>query len=128
MRERHAAIQLRKCGVFEIGEFADANVDPQGNVVSEAEWNANRDEWLPTTADGDFIASLMEPSWEPGKFARWIAPPKIGIDNKPLEMSMLQFNAYVRLNYKVGDQIKLNVVRNGKRLDIPIKLTSRIRR
>ena len=25
----------------------------------------------------------MPPCWEPGKFAGWIAPPKVGIDNKP---------------------------------------------
>ncbi len=35
------------------------------------------------TADGDFIAGLMKPVREPGRFASWIAPPKIGIDNKP---------------------------------------------
>lgn len=52
----------------------------------------------------------------------------IGIDGKELEMKMLQFNAYVRLKYKVGDPITLNVIRNGKRLEIPMTLTSRIRR
>jgi benzoyl-CoA 2,3-epoxidase subunit B len=25
----------------------------------------------------------MKPVYEPGKFAGWIAPPKVGIDNKP---------------------------------------------
>ena len=39
--------------------------------------------WLPSKADGDFIQSLMKPCFEPGKFAGWIAPPKVGIDNKP---------------------------------------------
>ena len=34
-------------------------------------------------ADGDFIASLMQPVAEPGKFASWISPPKVGIDNRP---------------------------------------------
>ena len=33
--------------------------------------------------DGEFIGSLMTPVTEPGKFAGWIAPPKVGIDNKP---------------------------------------------
>ena len=33
--------------------------------------------------DGDFIASLMKPVYEPGKFASWIAPPRVGIDNRP---------------------------------------------
>ena len=34
-------------------------------------------------ADGDFITSLMQPVTENGKFASWISPPKVGIDNKP---------------------------------------------
>ena len=33
-------------------------------------------------ADGDFIASLMAPCWERGKFASWISAPEVGIDNK----------------------------------------------
>ena len=46
----------------------------------------------------------------------------LGIDNKQLEMTMLQFNVYVRLNYKVGDRITFHVLRNGKRLEIPMTL------
>ena len=30
-----------------------------------------------------FIESLMQPQFETGKFASWIAPPRVGIDNKP---------------------------------------------
>ncbi len=43
---------------------------------------ASRD-GCPTTADGEFIQSLMKPCCEPGQYAAWIAPPKVGIDNKP---------------------------------------------
>ena len=46
----------------------------------------------------------------------------LGIDGKMLEMTMLQFNAFIRLNYKVGDRVTYNVVRDGKRLDIPTTL------
>lgn len=46
----------------------------------------------------------------------------LGIDGLELEMSMLQFNAYVRLHYEVGDTITLNLIRDGKRLDLPMKL------
>jgi benzoyl-CoA 2,3-dioxygenase component B len=67
----------------QIGVFAAAKFDPKGNVISNAEWEAKRDEWLPSKADGDFIQSLMKPCYEPGKYASWIAPPKVGIDNKP---------------------------------------------
>lgn len=66
-----------------IGVFASIHADPQGNIISEAEWNARKDEWLPNKEDGAFIESLMKPVYEPGQYARWIAPPKVGIDNKP---------------------------------------------
>jgi len=66
-----------------IGVFAGAKITPAGEIVSEEEWTRRRHEWLPNAADGDFIASLMKPVWAPGKFAGWIAPPKVGIDNKP---------------------------------------------
>ena len=66
-----------------IGVFADHKFNPNGNVLSESEYETEVKDWLPTSADGDFIQSLMVPCYEPGKFASWIAPPRIGIDNKP---------------------------------------------
>ena len=67
----------------QIGVFSSVNITPEGELVSKEAWEARRDEWLPTKADGDFIQSLMKPCFEPGKYASWIAPPRIGIDNKP---------------------------------------------
>ena len=66
-----------------IGVFANKNFDPDGNLVSGAEYDAGLKDWLPSHADGDFIQSLMKPVFEPGQYAGWIAPPKVGIDNKP---------------------------------------------
>ncbi len=66
-----------------IGVFADKMIDPTGKFVSGAEYDKGMQEWLPSHADGDYIQSLMKPEYEPGKYARWISPPKVGIDNKP---------------------------------------------
>lgn len=66
-----------------IGVFADKTFDPDGNLLSGAEYDARVNDWLPTHADGDFIQSLMVPCYESGKYAGWISPPKVGIDNKP---------------------------------------------
>jgi benzoyl-CoA 2,3-dioxygenase component B len=66
-----------------IGEFAAAQASPDGEILSEADWQARRDDWLPSDSDADFIDSLMKPVWETGQFASWIAPPRVGIDNKP---------------------------------------------
>ena len=66
-----------------IGEFKDVHATPDGVLIDEATWDKRKGEWLPSTEDGDFIASLMKPHYETGQFASWIAPPKVGIDNKP---------------------------------------------
>ena len=65
-----------------IGVFAKVSVDPQGNIISPDSWEAQMAEWLPTKADGEFIQSLMKPCYEPGRYASWIAPPKVGINNQ----------------------------------------------
>ena len=46
----------------------------------------------------------------------------IGINNEALEMSMLEFLGHVRRNYLVGDAITLNLLRDGKRIDLPMTL------
>ena len=66
-----------------IGVFAGKNFDPDGNLTTGEEFDKGLPNWLPTHADGDFIQSLMKPCFEPGKYASWISPPKVGIDNKP---------------------------------------------
>ena len=65
-----------------IGVFANVSVDPQGNIISPDSWESQMAEWLPTKADGEFIQSLMKPCYEPGRYASWIAPPKVGINNQ----------------------------------------------
>ena len=75
-----------------IGEFAAIEVTPEGKIISQAEWDRRHHDWLPTAADEAYVASLMQPVTEPGKFAGWIAPPARGIDGKPLDFG------YVRLD------------------------------
>jgi benzoyl-CoA 2,3-dioxygenase component B len=65
-----------------VGEFQSVHTTPEGEVLSDAAWAKAQDQHLPSKADGDFIQSLMQPCWERGQFASWIAPPKVGIDNK----------------------------------------------
>src|SRR6202035_4975855 len=67
----------------QIGEFRGLKVSPDGQILDDAAWSAGREKWLPSSQDGDFIQSLMKPVTEPGRFASWIAPPRVGIDNKP---------------------------------------------
>ena len=67
----------------EIGAFAPVESTPDGEIICAGTFERYRHDWLPSRADGDFIASLMEQQTEPGAYAGWIAPPRSGIDNKP---------------------------------------------
>ena len=76
----------------QIGVFSSVSVTPEGEIIGKDEWDAQSGDWLPTKADGDFIQSLMIPCYEPGKYAGWINPPKVGIDNKPGDFEYVQLH------------------------------------
>ncbi len=76
-----------------IGEFANVNISPDGRLISDSDWRVQSDNWLPTDADREYVASLMtQPVNEPGKFASWIAPPARGINNQPIDFEYVRFN------------------------------------
>ena len=74
----------------QIGTFAEYYADPDGNLVSEVEWEARKGEWLPNQEDEIFVQSLMKPVTEPGKIANWIAPPRRGINGQPFEFEYVR--------------------------------------
>jgi benzoyl-CoA 2,3-dioxygenase component B len=76
-----------------IGEFKDIHVTPNGVTVDEATWKREKDKWLPSSGDAEFIQGLMAQVVEPGKFASWIAPPRVGIDNKPGDFEYVKLAA-----------------------------------
>jgi benzoyl-CoA 2,3-dioxygenase component B len=68
-----------------VGVYANHQVSPGGEVIDEATWEQRVGDWLPTPEDREAVASLMVPEYEYGKFASWIAPPKTGINDQPVE-------------------------------------------
>jgi S1-C subfamily serine protease len=47
----------------------------------------------------------------------------IALAGKPLEgMTAQKFNMHVKLNYKVGDELPLTILRNGERREVRVKL------
>lgn len=76
----------------QIGVFAAIKSDPDGNIISQEQWEERKNDWLPNRDDGQFIESLMKPCFEAGEYATWIAPPKIGIDNKPGDFEYVQLH------------------------------------
>ena len=75
-----------------IGAFSGLHISTDGEIISEDQWNHQRDNWLPNDGDHRFVASLMTRVVEPGKLAGWIAPPARGIDNKPFDFEYIKFS------------------------------------
>jgi serine protease Do len=47
----------------------------------------------------------------------------LGIDDRVLELTMTQFQDYVRCKYIVGDKVTINILRNGKREQVTMTLS-----
>ena len=74
-----------------VGEFSEIQASASGEVLSEADWEARKDEWLPKPEDLQFLKDLMKPVTEPGKYASWIAAPRVGADNKEGDFEYVRF-------------------------------------
>jgi len=72
------------------GVHSGRHFDPQGNPLTEEEFNARRDEWLPSAADKEYIQSLMHQVLERGKIANWLAPPARGINSQPFDFEYIR--------------------------------------
>ena len=46
----------------------------------------------------------------------------LGFDGRELQMTAYDFQTWVREKYILGDRVKINVIRNGKRMEIPMTL------
>jgi benzoyl-CoA 2,3-dioxygenase component B len=68
-----------------VGQWAEARFDVAGNMLTEAEWDRRKHDWLPSEEDKRFVKSLMKPVTEVGKIAGWIAPPNKGINDRAFE-------------------------------------------
>jgi benzoyl-CoA 2,3-dioxygenase component B len=87
LRLPHVAFNRR------IGEFAAIHTDTEGNLLSADQWEARQHTMLPSADDNRFVESLMRPVHAPGSYAGWIAPPRIGIDNKPGNFEYVKIDA-----------------------------------
>jgi benzoyl-CoA 2,3-epoxidase subunit B len=68
-----------------VGAFAGIEASPDGEKLTPQEWERRSTAWLPTEVDKTYIRSLMQPVYERGKIAAWIAPPRHGINGQPFD-------------------------------------------
>jgi benzoyl-CoA 2,3-dioxygenase component B len=73
------------------GEYSRNSFDPTGSLITPAELDAKRVQWLPNEQDMQFLQGLMKPVHEVGKISGWLAAPARGVDGKPFDFE------YVRL-------------------------------
>ncbi len=50
-----------------IGQFSEIQTDPEGEIITQSEWDRRHSEWLPSQQDQAYVQSLMQPVTEPGK-------------------------------------------------------------
>jgi benzoyl-CoA 2,3-dioxygenase component B len=74
-----------------VGVFAGHHISPDGELLTESEWERRAADWLPTDDDRAGVAELMVAHYEPGEFATWIAPPSVGINELPVEYDYVRF-------------------------------------
>ncbi|MGH8957540.1 MAG: benzoyl-CoA 2,3-epoxidase subunit BoxB [Acidimicrobiia bacterium] len=74
----------------EVGDFAGLPVGPSGEVLDGEAHRARAKEWLPTGDDAAFIEELMQPRYEIGEFASWIARPSKGVLGQPIEFEYVK--------------------------------------
>ena len=75
-----------------IGGFANLPITPEGKLVTQAEWDANVSNWLPTSSDREAVAALMKPAYRSGEFACWIAPPARGINHQAADFPYVKLD------------------------------------
>jgi benzoyl-CoA 2,3-dioxygenase component B len=73
------------------GVYAGVHFDRAGKLLTVEEWNAKKDDWLPSESDKRYVKSLMtRPVFEPGKMANWIGAPKQGIKGRPVDFEYVK--------------------------------------
>jgi benzoyl-CoA 2,3-epoxidase subunit B len=76
----------------QIGTLSGVRISPDGELKSQNEWVSGQPGWLPTADDRAFVASLMKPERQPGRYASWISAPTHAINKQPLDLEYVRFS------------------------------------
>lgn len=80
------------------GIYGGLSFDPSGNPISREAFEKGVKGWLPAEEDYHYVRSCMARSIEPGRFANWIAPPAVGINNQPIEFEYVKFEKHLPIH------------------------------
>jgi benzoyl-CoA 2,3-epoxidase subunit B len=77
-----------------IGMYSAFHFDPDGRPLTDEEWQRRKSEWLPDARDREYLLSIMaQPVYERGKFANYIAPPRRGVNQLPVDFEYVRTEA-----------------------------------
>lgn len=80
---------IQKHGIDFILELPNKNLNRRvGRYANHSEYGWN----LPTDQEREYVANLMHPVVEPGKFASYISPPKKGVHGNSVEFEYVKFH------------------------------------
>ena len=75
----------------QIGMYSGFHFDPNGVAISAEQFEQRTADWLPSTSDTEYLLSIMDkPVFEPGRFANYIAPPRRGINQQPIDFQYVR--------------------------------------
>jgi benzoyl-CoA 2,3-dioxygenase component B len=75
-----------------VGAFAGIEATPDGELLSAADWQAGQHRYLPSELDKTYVRSLMQPVYQRGRIASWIAPPRNGINGQPFDFDYVHLS------------------------------------
>ncbi|HET6210021.1 MAG TPA: benzoyl-CoA 2,3-epoxidase subunit BoxB [Jatrophihabitans sp.] len=75
-----------------VGAFAGIEATPDGELLSVADWQAGQHRYLPGELDKTYVRSLMQPVYQRGRIASWIAPPRNGINGQPFDFDYVHLS------------------------------------
>ena len=76
----------------QVGIYGGSFFTPEGELISRDEWDSRRDRVASQPVGSRYVESLMNPVYEPGKIANWLAPPEKGINGKPFDFAYVRFD------------------------------------
>jgi len=64
------------------GEYSNNFFNREGDLIDEASFRAKEKDWFLQSEDFSYLDSIMQPCYERGKMANWIAAPRKGINRQ----------------------------------------------
>ena len=73
-----------------VGEYSKATFDLAGAPIDGEQFEGQRDAWFLNSDDESYLQSIMQPCYDVGKIANWIAPPVRGVGGQEFDFEYVK--------------------------------------